>query len=409
MGGGIKNLVLVWLMSGVCFMLPAQTFISPDRLLIADGIKNKATATDTYFADLLAARVRWPWVDKFELRTEADRLKTNRQEFLFRTSFLGFSRRKFEFLRLRALAETKVADYTRETYKDFFTRCLFVVSMIKNQAEKDLAVTRVLYHRALDSLYRTQLAAGGDPDLRDFLKNREEWLEAQKKAEERRIFHTVMLEKEGYDSLTYLDQQGIISPENIIRIVENLSVDEKTHPDLAEKESQKRFLNSELDAEKAEDRKILDFAQVRYTTREDLLFENRFSVGVGLNIPWSGATRIRHQDIRIRLEENQFEKSNRLFSLTRQLEDKKAEAKALFEMYNLYTRQDNDVEWQTTRKRIEESGRVNPTDVFRLKIYALDRMEKISDIFHNLLQIYTEALYFAGKLDPETAIFERSE
>jgi len=407
MGKRIKIHFLLWLAGLYGNYLAAQQFVSPTQLLTSKTSENQTVVANSYFDDLLATRARWPWVDKFEIRTETDRLMTDRQEYLFRTSFLGFSRRKFEFLRHRKLAESKIADYREKTYKEFFERCLFVVSMIKNQAEADLAVARVKFHAQLDSLHRVQLAAGGDTDLRDFLKNREEWTEAEKIAGERRIYQTIMLKKEGYDTLAYLDTRNIIRPETIIQIVDKLFVDEKSHPELAEMESEYRYLESEMDAEKAKEQKILDFAQVRYATREDLLFENRFSVGVGINIPWSGASRLRHEDIRVKQEENKFEKSYRMAAIQRKLEDKKAEAKALFSTYELYSKQLNDEDWQNTRKIIVESGRVKPTDIYRLKFYEIDRMEKVSDIFHDLLGVCVEAMYYAGTLDNNSGIFER--
>lgn len=407
MGKGIIILVQVALVCVCIASLPAQVSITPGQLLAGQQTEVQSAMAARYFDKILAARARWPWVDKFEFRTETDRLMTNRQEFLFRTSFLGFSRRKFEFLRLRALAETKVADYRQDTYDQWFERCLFVVSMIKNQVETDFSVARVLYHKELDSIYRIQLAAGGDPDLRDFLKNREDWMEAEKIAAEHEIYKKIMLEKEGYETSAFLEIVDLISPETIMQIVDSLTVDEKSHPDLVEVESQIRFLEAELEAEKAKDRKILDFAQVRYTTREDLLFENRFSIGVGINIPWSGASRLRHEDIRVKQEENNFKKNNHIDELQRQLKHKKAEAHALFETYKLYIQPQRDKEWQTTRKIIQESGRLNPADIFRMKSFELDRMEKISDVFHDLLRVYIEAMYYAGKLNSGTDLFER--
>jgi hypothetical protein len=265
---------------------------------------------------------------------------------------------------------------------------------------------RIHFHRQLDSLFRTQMAAGGETDLRDFLRNREEWLEAEQKAEALRVYRQHMLVKEGYDSLAYINTDSLIRAEDILRVVENLNLDENVHPDLAEIASEGRYLDSELDVERAKDRKILDFAQVRYTTREDLLFENRFSVGVGINIPWSGASRLRHEDIRIKQEENQFDKNNRIASLERDLQDKKAEAKALYSTYILYSRYTTDKDWQNTRTLIEQSGRIDPADIFRLKIYDLERAEKAGDTYADLLRVYVEALYYAGRLDGGR-IFER--
>ena len=37
---------------------------------------------------------RWNWVDKFDIRTEYDRLQSGRQQFLLRTNFNSFFRKK---------------------------------------------------------------------------------------------------------------------------------------------------------------------------------------------------------------------------------------------------------------------------------------------------------------------------
>lgn len=282
------------------FCFPVYAQISPARLLAGNTLAVQTPSPDQYFAELLAARARWPWVDKFEFRTENERLLVNRQDFVFRTSFLGFSRRKFEFLRHNALVETKMADFRQDVYNDDYKRFQFVLQMMEKQSGADLGKARLRYHQRLDSLYRVQLAAGGDIDLRDFLKNREVWLETEKKTGEALLYLQSMLENEGFDPAETIDIQHLVSPEAIMDVLEHLVVDEGSHPDIYELNAEARYLDSEWNNEKAKDRKMLDFAQVRYVTRDDLLLENRFSVGVGINIPWSGASRLRYESIKVK-------------------------------------------------------------------------------------------------------------
>lgn len=388
----------VCLLIGI-FGLPVNAQISPARLLAGNTLAEQTISADKYFSDLLAARARWPWVDKFEFRTENERLLVNRQDFLFRTSFLGFSRRKFEFLRHNALVETKIADHRQDKYQENYKRFQFVIEMMEKQAKVDLGKARISFHQRLDSLYRIQLAAGGEIDLRDFLRNRESWMDSEKRSQEAQMYLQSMFGNEGFDPNESVDIRTPLSLETIMQQLEVLFVDENAHPDIFELNAEARYLDSEWNNEKAKDRKVLDFAQIRYVTRDDLLLENRFSIGVGINIPWSGASRLRYESIRVKQQETQFEKANRLQVLQRDLAQKKSEAKALYKTYLLYISRSQDASWLDTRTKIEQSGRIHPADLMRLKSHDLDVMEKMNDLYYNLLRTYVEAMYIAGKLD----------
>lgn len=364
------------------------------KTVVQDNNENR-----TYLDALLAAQARWPWVDKFEIRTETERLQTQRQEFLFRTSFLGFSGKKFEFLKHHAyiLKEDKIIQ--KEEYKNLFDRVLSAVEILNTQSILNEKITARDYHKSLDSIYLLQMSAGLRIDVYDFLKNREEWLELRQSLQEDSIILSKAILSVGLIGHT-IDLSNMITPDAMQQKLINLDVQQTGHPLLSDMVSEIMFLESDYKAEKAKENKILDFAQLRYTVREDLLFENRFSVGVGLAIPWNGSSKLKYQEIKLKQTEANWKLKTEKTDLEQQLDRQKNVFALAFETYRMYQTMEEDPAWTAVKEKVSIAGLLKPEEILTLKKFELKRNEKITKLYYTMLQAYLEAMYLSGSLQP---------
>ena len=352
-----------------------------------------------YLDALLAAQARWPWVEKFEIRTETERLQTQRQEFLFRTSFMGFSRKKFEFLKHQSYVKKENLAIQKESYEKRFETFLTAVDRLQTQAEWNDKLLWRDFYKSTDSLYVLQMSIGLRIDVYDFLKNREEWLEVIQSVREDSALIAQALQSAGLSGHT-IELSNLIKPDSMNRKLASLTVEERHHPLLSDKESEIMYLENDYKVEKAKENKILDFAQLRYSVREDLLFENRFSVGVGLTIPWNGSSKLKYQEIKVKQTEASWKLKTEKSSLSEQLEHQKNVFKLAYETYRMYQSAEEDPAWLAVKEKVTNAGLLKPEEILALKKFVLKRNEKTTKLYYTMLKAYLEAIYLAGSLQP---------
>lgn len=351
---------------------------------------------------------RWNWVDKFDIRTEYDRLQSGRQQFLLRTNFNSFFRKKHEKTKFNAITSKKMADITLLKYEYLYEKYTRIISLLKKQADTQIKSTQIQLFKSVDSLYYKQLSAGEKIDLADYIKNREKVTTLEKENLESKLFIQDELNRFKVSTSDSIIIRNLISAKNMSNTVSNLIINEIDHPEISRENFDINLYNSELQIEKAKNNKILDFTQLEYTRRSDLLLENRFSIGVGLSIPWYGSSSYRYQSILYKQADAKFEHQLTKLELNRKLEDKRAEFEKNYQIYLLYNNQNELTSWADMKSKIEKSGRLDPIEILLIKQYEIDNKEKIHDLYYTLLYLYIESIYLSGKLSSDFNILEQN-
>lgn len=351
---------------------------------------------------------RWNWVDRFDIRTEYDRLQSGRQQFLLRTNFNSFFRKKHEKTKFSAITSKKMADINLLKYEDLYEKYTRIISLLKKQADIQIKSTQIQLFKSVDSMYYKLLSAGEKINLADYIKNREKVTTLEKENLESNIFIQDELSRFKVSASDSVITQNLISAINMSNTVSNLIINEKDHPEIIRENFDINLYNSELQIEKAKNNKILDFTQLEYTRRSDLLLENRFSIGVGLSIPWFGSSSYRYQSILYKQADSKFEHQLTKLELNRKLEDKRAEFDKNYQTYLLYNNQKDLTSWADMKNKIEKSGRLDPIDLLLIRQYEIDNKEKIHNLYYTLLYLYIESIYLSGKLSPDSNILEQN-
>ncbi|MBK8373228.1 MAG: hypothetical protein IPL20_18210 [Saprospiraceae bacterium] len=394
------KLMRYWVLT--CFLFIINTYlssqVSTDQIIFFKDQDTKKESWQKLNEGIFSIRYETPWVDRFEFRTETDRLMTSRQEFLFRTSFNSFRQKKADGAVLFHLAERKKWEFLSQINDMVNQRYFLTLEAIKKQLELKGKLTRESYFLKMEKTYEAYIQSGESFDLADYLKNHEDLQSIRLSVVLSKKELSTILFNLGFPEQDSMEIRDLITVKNMAAIAGNVMVDVDKHPEFHELDAKNSFLDARLHSDKVKDGKILDFAQLRYSVRNDLLLENRFSVGVGLNFPWRGSSRTKYSDILIdkletnhAKEEKRIEMKEKLTTLQNQLAHQK-------KMYEVFTTASENAAFNNVKKTILGSGRVNLHDILSLEKYELNKAEKETELFLDILKTYLDILSLTATL-----------
>ncbi|MEM6841064.1 MAG: hypothetical protein AAF632_02455 [Bacteroidota bacterium] len=241
-----------------------------------------------------------PWVDTYEFRTESDELALNGQKYVFRLTPTSPAVRKahaalFRHYRKKlSLVEDFYLDSRiEEAYEQW-------VQLYICQRELALYTQLQSVYRDKCTVYRKQL------QQEDF--NFTQLIEAQRKSTDIKVkieklnVALQVLESQNDLSRKQLSFDDII---DVNEIKEVLSSESEYQLADVEYLYQQEQLDKEITLEKAEKRKILDFAQVEYGNRRssEKPINERISVGLALKLPTYGKRNLKIEEMKIKQQE----------------------------------------------------------------------------------------------------------
>jgi len=382
---------------GICIQVDGQQ-ADMNQLLSAALNHSSVKILDRSGEDLFLLKFKVPFIEKIEFRTETDRLLTSRQEFLARTSFNGFQRKKAEndkFLKLVSWKANKMIEVRHEMLTDRY----FDIIDALHQAEK-IDITQDL----LDNYYRKEkisedlMVNGLSADLAEYIKIKESILLEKAKIKDSKDELQTIWQKFGIDSTVSFKLTDIIGIDQAALMIRKIVPDFEKHIYLNEFNAEHDYLHSVLHAEKAEAAKIIDFAQVRYTVRDDLLLQNRFSIGVGFLIPWKGSSGLKQNEIRIKQNILLAEKEVKKLKLQSDFENIKNKFEQKYAQYQMLKDIINDPVIKKLKDQVIASGRLDLLKVVKMEESTIEMGYKMIALKYELLELYIRVLSNAGNL-----------
>ena len=339
-----------------------------------------------------------PILEKIDARTEFDRLLTSRQEFMLRTSFNSLRQRKAEYQKHQSSLQLYSTKAITRTNEILAKRVENILDWVETKEQMDFQEKYNNYLLEKEALVRNILAAGEAIDLEDLISIKEQILENQLKSNTLKLKKKNICEslKINEGTIINLDQWPSVS--QILSIVNGLTPVIEKHPDIIELDAEYRYLNMDLQTEKAKSQKIVDFAQAKFTVRDDLLLRNKFSIGMGFTIPWIGSYRIKKQENLIKQEDLTNKNAIRKIELINEFETLKSEINREAQTYQLWKNLSSDGTLLMLKNKIVNSGRMDPIKILELKKRALDIETKILEHQHAIYKLYAELLEISGKL-----------
>ena len=154
----------------------------------------------------------------------------------------------------------------------------------------------------------------------------------------------------------------------------------------------------DLEEENASQKQIIDFVQVKYSGRDNLEFQQEFSLGMGLKIPSKAGSNRRLSEAYI----DKFEESFQALQLAEEVETKLNEYYADFErcvaQSNLVKQQIKEADLQGTYERLRNSETISPFSLLRLKESMLYNETKLLEIENEARDIYLKIIELKGMI-----------
>ncbi len=161
------------------------------------------------------------------------------------------------------------------------------------------------------------------------------------------------------------------------------------------------IMQKEIAMENAETKQILDFVQVRYGGPHDDLFNEKVSVGVGINLPTKSRNKIKINELLLEQKDDEIQ-------YQKDIEDQKVEAtiayEALIEELKLYqlilSQNENSIlKNKTIKDRIESSAASSPIDLLDIKLLEHEKIERLFELEKDVFQAYLDWLEASGLMN----------
>lgn len=372
--------------------------VNPSSLL-SDALSDERIQLDTKLLQKMESYDdKLPILEKIDARTEFDRLLTSRQEFMLRTSFNSLRQRKAEYQKHQSSLQLYSTKAITRINEILAKRVENILDWVETKEQMDFQEKYNNYLLEKEALVRNILAAGEAIDLEDLISIKEQILENQLKSNNLELKRKNNCEslKINEGTIINLDQWPSVS--QILSIVNGLTPVIEKHPDIIELDAEYRYLNMDLLTEKAKSQKIVDFAQAKFTVRDDLLLRNRFSIGMGFTIPWTGSYRIKKQENLIKQEDVTNKNAIRKIEIQTEFETLKSEINSEAQSYQLWQNLSSDSTLIMLKNKIVNSGRMDPIKILELKKSTLDIETKILEHQQAIYRLYIKLLEVSGKL-----------
>ncbi|MBK8701717.1 MAG: hypothetical protein IPN29_20025 [Saprospiraceae bacterium] len=250
------------------------------------GIK----AYDDYISGLTKLAYSIPLVEEVNLRTETDQFNFGRQEYAIRTMFNGFGEAGAYSNEGRYLREIKEAEKEIYVSGRLYERYKELIDL--HYTLKQIPLLDKLY-AFKDSLLGCKIALlqkGNYIAPKDILRLEEDLFKLREKQAEILSIATSLRRGLGVPD-TEFDWGLWPETETMRLVIDTLSFDRLPAAVQQKYAADLNLEEARLQLDKKKDHRILDYAQLRYSKRDNLLFQDEFSIGLGLRLPYRGSHR----------------------------------------------------------------------------------------------------------------------
>lgn len=401
----IRFLTLIWIFTllffgGIsCF---AQTSFTSTQLLANDlqPDADMSLLLQNNLQFLKESKQGMPFVEKMEFRTETDRLDFERQEYQFRMSFNKGRSRKVQ----DKITKNNIKLYETRTQiinqAELAKRYKMIIDWHYGQLELERLKALKILAEDKKTVYQKMLLNALVIEIDDLLKVEEGILELDRDISkaERLKAHAIRQLFPGQSALIdyTLEADSWISVERM----ESFLKENKTLPlqnlEQTQKEVQVDFLQLEYDLEKSEEKKILDFVQVKYAQREDLEVHRELSLGLGFNIPTKSSARVKLNEDMLDILNEQYEQQLITSNLEEKIAAYYAEFDMLIEEYRLIQQQISANRLEATYEKYSTTEEVNPLTLLRIKESVLENKRLVKEIEKEVCLLFLEILKCKG-------------
>ena len=391
----------------------AQNPLSTSSILATAKTQTAIALQERKIDVLNGQSYRLPFFEKVDFQTETDRFQWQRQEYRVRTSFNGWDE-------MKSLKQQKEANLVKEQaernvlFKDvLYDRYALLVAYRYEQTT--LKMYRQMFNVFADKRDVLQKMAKRSTDfnIEDLIKAEDAAFDFQQKILQsegtirnidqflNRILAgsaTTKFETSSSVTTIQLDTTDWIPLSIIRRFVAELPQTAAKNPLLAHQEAKISVVQSEYNLEKAQTKKIIDYAQIRNSARNRDALIREWSVGVGIAIPYRGSSKIELNNIAFKHLEEENKLKNLQTNLDLQIFSLQQDLDLIFKEYDFVEKQVNESQTLYALDHYASIQGSPPIVLLRMKELVLKRQSQLISLEHAAYQKYIKWLDLTGKL-----------
>ena len=343
-----------------------------------------------------------PWIDEVDVRTETHDLDWKEQEFAVRVT----PNTKKERERQKALQQSNIAinaadeqilisEYLQERYT-------LIVDVYHFQKLKKLKENySALYEDRLQVLRKSMTLPKFD--VNDLINAEDEIQELEREIfeldEGLNLARGFVTEWTGQTSDLQFDENKFIDIERVMNIARGLRLDpSETHVKLMKWQLNLEYTLREIDLEKAQDKKWIDFLQLKYGGRNSTEFRENFSIGFATTIPLKRVEQLKINELELDriIQENNYVRIKE--ELTKSMERTRAEMESQYRLFQLIQKQLDNSQAELVLQQYQKIAGASPIAMLRLKESDLKKRVELFKIQQNIYKLYVSLLDVSGRM-----------
>ncbi len=344
-------------------------------------------------------KVNFPWIDQYELRTETRDFDLGKQEYTLRVSPSSGKIRKAQKAFYEELinapdfdAQEIFCDLALVLQDDWLS--LFILN--ENQSVMDELVVilkdkQTIYERMMGTY---------EFNPQKLLRLQTEKSDLEITLNEIKLEKDFLLNKYGIEGQE-IDFGDFATVESISEYLANnvLSQNQSTITDV-EVEYKKQLLLKEMELESSEEKRLIDFAQIKYTGPHDDLIQERISIGMGIQFSNSGNTKLKMQELKLQQEELERESERDIQKIQTRSVAFENKLQRDIQTYFLFqkTMQEEKTQLEEMSSKISQKEGTSPLFLLEIKERHLFMKAKSLNKKEDLLRDYLKYLHQSGKM-----------
>ncbi len=390
----LSSLLIV--LVGCCFTsLCAQS--SPTSAYLSSFRSSSALRTfDAYSGKVNDLNFSLPGVDEINLRTETDQFNLSRQEYALRVMFNNWGAGKSyksEKAWLMAKIEADKGLYGAEL---LLSKYFDLVDLYHHIQKTEAYIQDSIFADSMIRATVNNILADQSNDVDDLLNWEERKFVAHQKLQEEKSSASLLQSYTGFTSFDWSNWPDVTFMKSVL---EQYSF-EGLSPSVSKAfEADSMLLEDRWAVSRKNDHRLLDYAQLRYSRRDNLLFQDEFSIGLGFRLPYKGTQKKQSNDYRIELLDLQQEKAI-------ELAEKESAINDAMKKFNLLL-----IQWNALISTESLPASVNLSNPEVSRLYEIEKRKrgiennaKKLDLKKKITEQYLQTLYLQGEMEKSPCV-----
>ncbi len=394
----MKNLFCFILLAILTFPITAQISI---KEILGSAKREKSMLRHQQQMDFIGKKsYEMPWLDGIEFRTETNDFVLREQEFTARASNNSRAERKAESSFQKTMKkiystdeQILLTDFLEERYRliveTYFLQTHLSLKKASGKVHKDQL--KVLQKSVNLSGFKINDLIKADNSRKE---NEREILELEEALTyNQQVISDWTKSKKGFEI-----KGDFIPIDKVMEKARKLKLNAHSHVKLMRWALNIERSDRELDIIEAQNRKWVDFYQVKYGSSNPTEFRSDFTIGIGLRIPLKKSIRIKTSEIKIEKLIDENNKAHIKEELQEEMKFILSKMETKYRLYQLLNSQIQNSQANTIYQKYKNIEGTSPLALLQLKESDLKTQYELFEVEQNIYQLYIDLIVASGHI-----------